>query len=310
MKSSLQKSKILAGGGGKIFVVFTLLFLVANPLFAEIIYLRNGGNMVGRIITQGSDFISLSSSGKSMRVWKKDIRLIRFAASDLEEDEIRLKNDMDQMQDWQKQLDRVLEKRRTEDEATEENQKTRVEEEKTFFSDELLELKKRKKRGGFIRSLIFPGWGQAYKGENWKAYSFISFTLLSAGYSYYNFKQYNKLSDSYNQANMNYLFLAYWQHNLALGYYLYDESVGYRNQMATNIKQGNIFIGTVAVVYLISALDAYWSDVDLGLENEFVSSHTKSSGSQWEVAIAPLLSGSAIPSKNNVVYTVRYSIYF
>ncbi len=296
-------------------IVLTLivsLFVITGPVMGEIIYMTNGNAIVGRIISQSPDYITARENGKSFRLKKREILRISFATTENEENVIRLKNDIDEMLDWQKELDRVLEMRRKEELAKEEERNIRSEQEVGFFTDELLELKRRKKRGAFYRSLAFPGWGQDFKDQNWKAISLVSLAIFSAAFAKYSLTEYGKLSDSYNESNVSYIYFLYWRHNLALGYYTYSNSVELRNSMSNNVRTGNIFIGSVAIIYLISLIDAYYSDVDMGLENEFVSQKKEPGEGHWDIAVSrqPVAKGSNGEQDINSVYAIRYSMFF
>lgn len=311
-------SKITPGAGSGILRLhitwgFIILTIIAfPPLSAEIIYLRNGRTETGSIEGQSPDYITMVDKGVSKRVKKTDILRIRFQSSATEEDQIRNFNDIEAMLDWQDELDRILKKRREESQLKETERIKRLEEEQSFFRDEIFEIKKRKKESAFYRSLFFPGWGQFYKGQDKRAFTIMGSALFAAGYSHYSFNEYEKNSSDYNLKNIAYASLFYWQHNAAISYYSYTGSTKMRNEMNTNMQRGNFLIGTFLTVYLINIADAYWSDMSLGGDDDLA--FTGSRG-QFDVSMQPeptsgRESTAEKGSPGGYSYALRYSLFF
>lgn len=252
-------------------VILLLLYFLPGMLFSEIIYLKKGQAEVGRIVGQSPEYITIQQNGGMKRVPKREVLRINFQSSHEEEENALNQNSIEAMLEWQELLDHLLEKRREEHLKKEDEWEERTREEGDFFTDEILELKKRKREGAFYRSLFLPGWGQFYKNQSFKAYSLIGMTLLAAGVSYYSYNEYNRLSSDYDSSTMQYSLLFYSRHNFILAYNNYTTAKENRDNMVTNARNGKILLGTVAFIYALNVIDAYFTDVDLDVENEFAS---------------------------------------
>lgn len=294
------------------FVIFaSLFFLFSYPVSAEIVYLRNGRAQAGSIFSQSPDYISMRDNGKLIRLKKKEILRIDFQSSRTEEERLRNKSDIEEMLDWQEELDRHLARRRKIQDEKESEQVKRSEEEKNFFRDEIFELKERKKKAALYRSLVFPGWGQIYKEQNLKAYTWMGLAVFSVGVSYYSFQEYAALSDSYNQNNLEYIGLYYSRHDMLLSWNAYSNSRKIRDNMQTNTNRGYHLIGLFAIVYLLNVVDAYYTDMDLGITDESAHSDIRT---RIDFSMVPDIASSYDFSKNkyreDYTYYLRYSLFF
>ncbi len=237
-----------------------VLFLVHSSLQAEIIYLKTGERFVGTISGQDSDHITIVTEKRRIRTKKSNVARISFNTTDEQEEIIKVEGKVQDMREWQRQLDRVLAMRRKEQGLKAKQQETRQEEEKGFFQDELLEIKKIKQKEAAQKSTLAPGWGQFAKGHDIRGWLIMGGHVLAAAGAYYSLKTYTKYSDRYNQGNMNYYYIYYWRHNLALSYWQYSASVQQRRTMENSIAQADILLAAILLFYGLNIADAYWSD--------------------------------------------------
>ena len=103
----------------------------------------------------------------------------------------------------------------------------------------------------FVRSLIIPGWGQKYYGDNTKAaLLLLGAAASSAGYFIVR-SDYNDKVDTYNAKKAAWTAAGGWSDKLKLGQEMYDA------QKKANSAEDrvNIMIGVVAGIYALNALD-------------------------------------------------------
>ncbi len=303
---NLKRNMYIYGRNHIFILVITFFALIMTPvsgvIYAEIIYLKNGEIEVGKIVGQSPDYILIQKNGIQSRVNKKDVRQINFQSTPEDEENAKNQKDIDAMLEWQGLLNVLLEQRREEHANKEKEWVDRGQEEADFFTDEIKELKKRKREGALRRSLLLPGWGQFYKDQDWKAYSVIGMSILAAGISYYSYNQYASLSNEYNDSTMQFAALFYLKHNFLISYINYKSATARREEMINNSRNGKILLGTVGIIYLINVVDSYWTDVDLNIENEFALG--ENSG-RWTLSMEP-----GVNNYTEKTYTIGYSMQF
>lgn len=276
------------------------LFLIATPLLADIIYLKNGEAVIGRISGQRMDSVIVRTSTGARTIQKRSIRKISFNTSRQEEQQLKNQQIMEDMIDWQRNLDRILKERRSVQEKKEEEKQERREEERAFFRDETLVLKERTRRNALYRSLVFPGWGQFHKDQDWKGYSFIAATLGAAGAAGYAREAYSTESSNYNASNLQYMAFFYWRHDILFAYPYISASMDSRDSMMSNSELLDGALIFVAVLYGINVIDAYFTDVDLQMGPELSqggSGRTGKTGSRG--GLSPFLSARKDPGGNS-----------
>ncbi len=113
-------------------------------------------------------------------------------------------------------------------------------------------FKPKNKTAAFIRSFIFPGWGQSYKENTGRGWLYRLAFLSSVAGAYYFTNQYNKTVRDYNAIRKQYESAVDYQKVLRLG----NQMESQYKKVEDNEKFRNYFYAAAAGIWLINVLDA------------------------------------------------------
>jgi len=134
------------------------------------------------------------------------------------------------------------------------------------------------KTKAFMRSMVFPGWGQRYFEQPQKSIGIGSSALLATLFCLYNQIEYNHLSADYDQA------VADYQNSLTGIDTKADHMLNIYDQLSANQRQTNIGVVLFSGVYA-------WNLMDIFLTNPF-----NKSGSFSQSNIEPEVKASITPN--------------
>lgn len=249
-----------------IFQFSIVLLLSTAPASAETLYLENGQVLRGIVVGQDRETVRFRTSNGLLTIPKTQIRRMtfdRYDPGDTEAEKEARRKSEEERRKIVDELNRELDRRREGLEKKIEEEDDRKQEERAFFQNEFLQEKERRKKEGFQRSLILPGWGQYHKNQpdRGKIYmgSFLTLlgTVLLADYVY------KQSYAGYSKENNNYALFLYQRHNPIFAYSYYKKAVAERdraNQSAA-IRTGALL--GLGLVYVISAADARYTDPEL-----------------------------------------------
>jgi len=149
-----MKQTILSAG-------LLLILIIPASLSAEILYMKNGEIVRGRIVFQSSDSVSIQSEGRTRALNKADIRRISYNDEEEktnEQRDNRLQQMMNRQQDLMVENNRLKQELARRDEAEKERAKTQTAAPVEAVTD----------RSSLWRSIVWSGWGQYHRGENKK----------------------------------------------------------------------------------------------------------------------------------------------
>lgn len=243
-----------------------VLLLSTAPASAETLYLENGQVLRGIVVGQDRETVRFRTSNGLLTIPKTQIRRMtfdRYDPGDTEAEKEARRKSEEERRKIVEELNRELDRRRDGLEKKTEEEDGRKQEERAFFQNEFLQEKERRKREGFQRSLILPGWGQYHKNQpdRGKIYMGSFLTLLGAALlADYVYKQ---SYAGYSRENNNYALLFYQRHNPIFAFPYYKKAIAERNKanQSAAIRTGAL-IG-LGVVYVISATDARYTDPEL-----------------------------------------------
>jgi flagellar biosynthesis GTPase FlhF len=199
----------------KLRLISLCILLFPAILFAETIFLKNGTSVSGKIVGQSRTTVTIRDGGATRVIQKSDIRRISYDTNNNEAAEERRRKAEEarrkREEDARKQAEE--EARKTEEEArkAEEQDAQKAEEEARRKQAETArqEAEARRKKeaaykaagphrlDAFLRSLVLPGWGQAYQGRTNAAYGLGGGFLAGLGLSYYFEQRYNIARGAY-----------------------------------------------------------------------------------------------------------------
>lgn len=274
-------------------LVFTIVLLVLNPLGAEVLYLKNGNLLIGKIIAQSrSDVVILTDSGRRITQEKTGIRKIAYSLSDEDEEKIKNQQMIEEIKQKREQLEKRLKEQGDERKEIEDELAELADQEAEFFEGELAYLIKQKHKEIIMESAMVPGLGQYSKDEYWKTGLAGGLFLGGLGAAYYANSQFETAKADYEQQNLNYLLFAYSAHSLPLSLYYYSQISQQRSTMTTSSSTLAIAGGIVMAVYLLSLSDAWvfkpdpdpeWQgegEAEIGIHQEEVIDFSRS---RWDM---------------------------
>jgi len=147
---------------------FSILLLFGLPclLQADVIILRNGQSLEGRIQSQNRTSILLETSTGPRTIARQEVRRITFGAVDLQEAE--------------RKQELLRKQKAAEEEAAAAERRRIAEEEARREKEERVEWAGRN-RGLLLRSLILPGWGHFAGGYTGTGAAYAGSAVLLAG---------------------------------------------------------------------------------------------------------------------------------
>ncbi|MBX7058784.1 MAG: hypothetical protein K1X75_12025 [Leptospirales bacterium] len=231
-----------------LFLVPVVLCLPLQALFADLIFLKNGETLRGRIVAQTPQSVRIETGGSSRVVPKTEIQRISF---DPEEEKL-----------WAEKLEQEKER---------ESQTVALREELEGLRAQNVELQDRMDRinqnlslyrslsaDAAWRSLIWPGWGQFHRGESTRGIIGMGVAGLLAYNIYRADRSYRSASNEFEQsANLSLLSAASGSPTtIASAFFLANES---RNAKQRAASDANFAVALFAGWYLYNVLDAYFS---------------------------------------------------
>lgn len=225
------------------------LLLSSASLKAELVFLKNGDVVQGRITSQTSENVRVQTAGSSILINKSDISRISY---DADEERIWLEN-----QEREKIERAEVERLRAEAEQMR-AESARREQELKAREAQLSEYQTRL-AGAWWRSLIWPGWGQIYRGETVKGWLVAGGAGIMLFQLYRTDQTYRQASADFDQASALSLASAGTGSAGALaGAYAYANEA--RNTKQTAAARGNLVLGLFAAWYVYNVIDAYFSE--------------------------------------------------
>jgi hypothetical protein len=284
-----------------------LALLMTSGLRAEIIYLKNGKSINGKVIGQNADSISFMTEDGKITILKKDIQRVFYASSMGQEERVRVDNLLERMGGLDRSIAPTLEKRREDEKQKQDEISRRAEEEALFFRDELEEIKKRKKRVAARKSAFLPGWGQFYKGDSIRGWGIVGTGLFSVVGIYYGSQMYGKYKTGYDANNQIFLLGLAKFHSIPLAVWHYQNATNERAKMETNISSAVTFGAILAGLYFLNVGDAYLFDPDL--DEEMADRRPASNTGRFAVGYEEgKRGGDSLQSES--AYSISYSIPF
>lgn len=228
---------------------FFVCLLVAAPgqaIFADLIFLKDGRTLQGRIINQTPDTVRIEVGGASQVIRKADIQRISF---DAEEERIWL-----QQQEQERQRQSELEQSRAElDRLRQENADLQRRREQL---DQNLSLYRALNKEAAWRSLLWPGWGQYHRGERWHGLVAMGLGGLFALNVIGKGQDYQTASDEFEQfSTLSLLSAGTGNPNTIAGAFFVANEARNRKQVAAS--EANFAAALFLGWYFYNILDAY-----------------------------------------------------
>ena len=172
--------------------VFLFFFLITSQLHPDIILLKNGTVLQGKVLEQDKLNVRIKINDKVVVYKKTELKKIRY------ESEITPNNDK------QNETENLAQQKKAKEEARLE--KERIEKERLEIEREeyRLLLKKMSSQNDnkvwkdIWRSAVVPGWGQRRQERNFAGNIFLTGFFISAGYALYQYKEYQEKSNKHN----------------------------------------------------------------------------------------------------------------
>lgn len=225
------------------------LALSSVSLQAELVFLKNGDVVQGRIVSQTAENVRVQTASSSLLISKGDIARISF---DADEERLWLEN-----QEREKLERAELERMRAEAEQMR-AESLRREQELKAREEQLGEYQTRL-AGAWWRSLIWPGWGQIYRGETAKGWIVAGGAGLMLYQLYRADQSFRQASADFDQASALSLASAGTGSAATLaGAFAYANDA--RNAKQTAAARGNLILGLFAAWYVYNVVDAYFSE--------------------------------------------------
>ncbi len=225
------------------------LALSSVSLHAELVFLKNGDVLQGRIVSQTADNVRVQTAGSSQLISKSDIARISY---DAEEERLWLEG-----QEREKRERAEMERLRAEAEQMR-AESLRREQELKAREEQLGEYQTRL-AGAWWRSLLWPGWGQYYRGETVKGALVAGAAGLMLIQLYRADQDYRNASAAFDEASVLSLASAAGGNagGIAGAYAFANEA---RNTKQTAAARGNLMLGLFAAWYVYNVIDAYFAD--------------------------------------------------
>jgi len=185
--------------------IFFLFFIVSfSQLFADIVYLKNGKKIEGKIVNQSRTQIQIDVNGKLELIDKQNINKIEFENLEERKKQEELKRQQEEERKKQEEL-----KRQQEEERKKQEELKRQQEEERKKQ----EIKPPNTEFVYLKTVVLPGWGEYsinnyYRSAIWGGLFWIS---LGATISEINKlktfqKEYNNLNNLYQVSPPDYEF--------------------------------------------------------------------------------------------------------
>ncbi|MCE9596993.1 MAG: hypothetical protein K8S54_03410 [Spirochaetia bacterium] len=227
-----------------------VLFLTVAALQADTIYLKNGDTVHGSIIAQDQNSVKLKTSTGEKVFSKALIRRISYddKTSDDNADKDRLEREK-QIKSEELRKEREELERRTK-EIEEREKKTKLE------NEQRQEAASRGGRSAIWRSIVFPGWGQHYRGDKTRGYIFMGGAAFTGLLLFKTRKQYLKARSDYDEAStLSILSAATGSSGMIGGAFLNANEK--RNSLQKVAAKGNLFTGLYLGWYFSNVADAF-----------------------------------------------------
>lgn len=277
-------------------LLFFVIFLLAPALlFADIIVLKNGKSLSGKIIGQTRTAIRIKTKAGRKTIGKKTIRSVKFgvtrdekAVQAVRRKEIirrkaqlavaRKKNQAVVIAKEQKRLADLKKQEKQEAEDLKQRQKVvlsaeeqvvRLNTEEADLEKKLLELRKKRAKlegknynenpyGALWRSALVPGWGQIHKGSTYKGIAFMGITALLAGNLVSQNAAYNDAVSTYDTNSS--LGLLFSQASPTLGQLLSIQALNDASTVDSKAKSATYAAAGLGIFYLYNLFDAWFFD--------------------------------------------------
>jgi len=178
--------------------IFFLFFIASfSQLFADIVYLKNGKKIEGKIVNQSRTQIQIDVNGKLELIDKQNINKIEFKNLEERKKQEELKRQQEEERKKQEELKRQQEEERKKQEELKRKQ----------------EIKPPNTESVYLKTVVLPGWGEYsinnyYRSAIWGGLFWIS---LGATISEINKlktfqKEYNNLNNLYQVSPPDYEF--------------------------------------------------------------------------------------------------------
>ncbi len=241
----------------------TFLCFSFSGLQAEVVYLKNGDVILGRVTGQSKEMVTVATADGIQNIPKSRIQRISFNRQ--EEADFLSKMDETEkikaIEEKNKQLLEIMarqaEVRNQSYKSDDENREKRTEEEKSFFSSEIAYLRKKKKEEIVLKSNLIPGLGQISRGDSIRGAVYMSIFGTSLAGAWYAAEEYAKAKQEYNQSNLAYIlvFQNYYSLPLLMSMY-YQNAAESRSNMDASIGLSVALAAGAMGVYLINQADA------------------------------------------------------
>lgn len=235
---------------GFLLLLAAFVLLCASALQADTIYLKNGDTIHGSIIAQDQNSVKLKTSTGERTYSKAVIRRISYddKTADDNADKERAEREK-QIKSEELRKEREELERRTK-EIEEREKKAKAEEAKR------IETASRAGRSSIWRSLVFPGWGQHYRGDKTRGYIFMGGAAFTGLMLFKTRKQYIKARNEYNDAsNLSLMSAATANSGMIGGAFLNANEK--RNNLQKIAARGNLFTGLYLGWYFSNVADAF-----------------------------------------------------
>lgn len=200
-------------------LIFLLALLVtAGGLQAEVVILKNGRQISGRIVGQSRSVVKIATGAGTQTIAKGSVRRIIYGATDEEkkQDEERRKKQQELLKKQQEeflkkqqelikqQQEELLKQQQEEQKRLLEQQRRQIEAQRRAERAQTTEDEAPTLGGALWRSALLPGWGQAYQGRSAVGFAYMgAFAALAGGTgaAYQDYwihrRQYQRASDAF-----------------------------------------------------------------------------------------------------------------
>lgn len=245
-----------------VFVVVCAWLLIQTHVFADTIHLQNGETIRGTIISQDAKSIRVKTGGKEQVILKSTVRRITYdekKTPEQEAEEEKLAKEKEEREAREREKAEA-EKRDQLEKLTAENERLKAEaraqqaEQKRASEDRRI----RAERSGWSsiwRSLVLPGWGQAYRGDQPRAAGLMVAAGLSAYYVYTLGQEYRTARRTYSDAQSLALLTIPGGSSTAI-YGAFTYANAGRNEMHRKALNANFAAALLLATYAFSGADA------------------------------------------------------
>ena len=172
----------------KVFLKFVVLLLISSffSLFSDTIYLKNGKKIEGKIVNQSRTKVQIDVNGKLELIDKENISKIEFQNLEERKKQEELKRQQEEERKRQEELKRQQEEERKKQEELKRQQEEERKRQEDLKRQQQEERKKQEIKTPntefvYLKSAIFPGWGEYAINHPYKAMIFGGLFWISLG---------------------------------------------------------------------------------------------------------------------------------